>query len=201
MLWQPAEVSLLPKSCHHASRCHIPEGNTSNTSALSFMTSNFISVHLSSTESWVHMVLPLTLSSPQTVLPLFLTLPTSSWLLFSILPMLNLKVGSGINSLTNTFNSLTDFFIPSLSHCSGLDSSEVGSEELSAGSLPWRWFWEVRVKTWESEAKGRKPLQAVLRSRLLLWATMASTEPWTTRQMCGMCLRAALLSEARLVKY
>ena len=63
-----AKVSLPPIYCHHPSRFHIPEGNASNTPALSFMTSDFISVHLSSSENWIPMVSPLILSTPQPVL-------------------------------------------------------------------------------------------------------------------------------------
>lgn len=63
-----AEVSPPPNYCHHPSRFHVPEGNASNIPALGFVTSDFISVHLSSTENWTLMVSPLTLSTPQSVL-------------------------------------------------------------------------------------------------------------------------------------
>lgn len=78
-----------------------------------------------------------------------------------------------VKSLSHQHFQFLDFFIPSF-HCFGFNFQEVGCEELSVNTLLRRWFWEVRVKAWRSETeKGRKPLQGVFRSRLLLEATKA----------------------------
>lgn len=103
--------------------------------------------------------------------PLFHTLPNSSWLLFFFYP--NWISCLTVKSLSHQHFQFLDFFIPSF-HCFGFDFQEADCEELSANSLLRRWFWEVRVKAWRSETeKGRKPLQGVFRSRLLLEATKA----------------------------
>lgn len=122
---------------------------------------------------------------------LFLTLCVSSY--FPVLDYSNWisQLAVGITPLSSTL-SISWLLYP-IFHCLGFEFPEVAPEGLSTSNLLKRGYWEARVKAWASETeKGRKPLQGVLRSRLLLWAARAQAD--------HECVRITLPPEARQVR-